>query len=408
MTYDLETHHSELSSSRSSIGESAILMASMHCHTCGYMAVVCNMGPTAQGVSEITTRLDLPLCDGTNAIAPTDVKVVFVRSSTDVANAVLQAIREHGARWVGGFNNVGFDNKFLAHWCSADYEDMLTQVPGGCKIDTPRSATYDLYRHITKFHPGEYRRDNLDTIAVTDLGTGKLDVGTGAFGVQHMGQYADDQQIRTTIKYCMIDSIACSKVFTMSRPSLARGYMGELEDLCTHLRVWPSLICSWQSGIYAECLMWCSMMSNGLCIVPSSGTFSCDVPGGNVLSPCRGLYICGVTEIDITQHYPHIISEHNVSLETCTACVMSHGGLPPTYSDASALLVLTSQVVYLVERLKTHPSHAMRVCRAWKQFTIWRTEYLVATQNIVEPAVRILRTIGARDPKVRVGSASEM
>ena len=339
MTYDLETHHSEASSARLAIGEGAILMSSIHCHSCGYMAAVCNMGTAYEGPSTIDNNIDIPTCNGTATLTSHTVHVVFVRTSNQVADALLEAIKSHGARWVGGFNNVGFDNKFLETWCSSEYKDILSSVPGGYKIDTPRSATYDLYRHITKFHPGEYRRDNLDTIAVTDLGIGKLVVSTGAFGVQHMGQYKvkDEEQLWMTIKYCMIDSIVCSKVFVMRRGALVRGYMEELEDLCIHLRVWPSLICSWQSGVYAESLLWSNMLYNGLCIVPSSGTFSCDVPGGNALPPIRGLYVCGVTDIDITQHYPHIISELNVSLETCTACVMSHWALPPSYSDATVL-----------------------------------------------------------------------
>jgi len=173
-----------------------------------------------------------------------EVSIINLRDIRSVADAILHCILTHGARWVGGFNNVGFDNKFFENWCSSDYECMLTRVAGGYKIDTPKSATYDLYLHVTRFHSGEYRRDNLDTIATTDLHMGKLDVGVGAFNVQNMAQYHDPGQVMQTIRYCITDSAVRGSVFIMDRPSMPRGYMGELKDLCVHLQVWPSLICS--------------------------------------------------------------------------------------------------------------------------------------------------------------------
>ena len=158
--YDIECHYEpELHNDSNSVQD--VLLFATFCSTCGRATCAANIGASSQGNLPSTVWVH------DHNRGHVEIHMSYHQSSSETVGAGIQRIAEHDVQFVGGFNNLNFDNRRIAHfYCNDDVEDVtLTRInASSMSLNVGMRPNYDLYAFVKNRRRAEFKRYNLATV----------------------------------------------------------------------------------------------------------------------------------------------------------------------------------------------------------------------------------------------------
>lgn len=233
--------------------------------------------------------------------------LVFCKSSTELVDMSINAIKEHMPLWLVGYNCYQFDNCSLEKHAPLSLKSIFRAINNGAKstsrhsfyMDLPGIHNVDLYAYLDKCLRGRY----------TALGLGAVAQYHGIGGKTQMPTTEDESTLYQLIDYNINDSRLTSILWHET-------------DVCTQVLGLCAASCSppihcvrYITGTMSSCVWSSFCISKNMVMDWSECNLRIGYEGGTVLDPIRSVFR-NVTVCDFSAMYPTIIRDIGISPET--------------------------------------------------------------------------------------------
>ena len=232
--------------------------------------------------------------------------IVYCKTSSQLVELSINAIREHMPLWLVGYNCYQFDNCSLGYHAPRNMLSIFRPINSGAKsvsrhafyIDLPGINNVDLYSYLDKCLRRTYTALNLGTVAQFHKIPGK----------KQMPTTEDESTIFQLIDYNIHDSLITSILW--HKTGVCNQVLGLCVASCT-----PVVDCiRYITGTMVSCAVSSYCISKGILMDWSECNLRIGYEGGTVLNPIRSVFR-NVIVCDFSAMYPTIIQDIGISPE---------------------------------------------------------------------------------------------
>ena len=272
--------------------------------------------PPYSKITSIAIWCSCGYCEAWTTISHKPIKgIIFCKSSSQLVNLSIQAIKKHVPLWLVGYNCYQFDNCSLEYHAPRSLKPIFRAINSGAKsvsrhafyIDLPGINNVDLYSYLDKCLRRKY----------TALSLGVVAQYHGIGGKTQMPTTEDESTLYQLIDYNINDSRLTSMLWHKTDAN------AQILGLCVASCA-PLIDCvRYVTGTMSSCAVSSYCISNNMLMDWSECNLRIGYEGGTVLDPIRSVFK-HVIVCDFSAMYPTIIKDIGISpenisiLDTCS------------------------------------------------------------------------------------------